>query len=403
MMLRLTCPEAVFLYVEVVAWLEEENYFVVAMQTNVDEGTNRGSIRDIFDYLGCLLLFVMTNVFLFHAGLYNHISHVDSYAGNAFGRLSVLRELEKSQDKKAIALIGDSTTEEGLDAKELSQLIGKPVANLALPGTGPTEWFHFLRSIDPKQDRFETIIIMIALQNMRSRPHEDGVQTLLPVASVNEILSYAWRFDEASRKMEYTYAAFDKIFAHRRDLRDLILSPGRMFTIRKQKKDQFDKLNNWPGQTFDVCGVRRDPATEKITNWGQLRNPEIRKLAKNTINRTRQLNNRPVVSGILEPLSDIIDEYKNSKTKLVVLTVPFSMEHRIRPNSKSIQNYYLQLQKLTNQSNVWHWNAVSESFFRDCRNFYDFRHLNERGRRILTERLAMELLNIDSEYTNCIN
>lgn len=367
------------------------------MQPNLNERNNKGSIRDIFDYLACLLLFVITNVFLFHTGLYNHVSHVDSYAGNVFGRLSVLRELERKQDKKAIALIGDSTTEEGLGAKELSQLTGKPVANLALPGTGPTEWAHFLRSIDPQQDRFETIVIMIAPQNMRSRPHEDGVQTLLPVASTKEMLSYAWRFEEASRKMEYTYATFDKIFAYRRDVRDLLLSPGRIFTIRKQKKDQFDEINNWPGQTFDVCGVQRDPATDRVTDWGQLRSPEIRQLAKNTINRTTELNHRPVVSGILQPLSDIIDEYKHSNTRLVVLTVPFSMEHKIRGNAKPIRDYYLQMQTLNNQSNVWHWNAVSESLFRDCRNFYDFRHLNERGREALTERFAAELLKFDSE------
>lgn len=373
------------------------------MQPDLNERARRGSIHNIFDYLACILLFILTNIFLFHSGFYNHVSHVDSYAGNTFGRLSVLAELEKKQDKKAIALIGDSTIEEGLGANELSQLTGKPVVNLALPGTGPTEWFHFLRSIDPQQDRFETIVIMIAPQNMRSRPHEDGVQSLLPAASMTEMLSYAWRFEEAAQKIEYTYATFDKVFAYRRDLRDLILSPGRIFTIRKQKKDLFDKLNNWPGETFDVCGVQRDPDTNRVTDWGELRNPEIRQLAKNTINRTTELNKRPVVSGILQPLSAIIEEYKNSNTRLVVLTVPFSMEHRIRANAKSIQTYYLQMQTLNNQSNVWHWNAISESFFRDCRNFYDFRHLNERGRKVLTERFAAELLKFNSESTSGTN
>jgi hypothetical protein len=367
------------------------------MQKESSRTNNTGSIRDIYDYLGCFLLFIFINVFLFHTGLYDHIALVDSFAGNVHGRISILSKLEETQAQKPIVFLGDSTTEDGLGAKELSQLIGKPVANLGLPGTAPKDWVYFLRSIDPERDRFETIVIMIAPHNMRSRPHENGVNTLLPVAPLKEMLSYSWQFHEPSNKIQYIYSTFDKVFAFRQDLRNLFLSPGRIFTIQEEKREQLDALSNWQGKMFNVCDVQRDPSTGRVRHWGQLKDPEIRELAKNAMNRTAELNRRPQVSGILEPLSQIMEEYRGSGTRIVVVTIPFGIEHRIRVNSKSIREYYSHIQKWNDFSNVWHWNAISESLFRDCRNFYDFRHMNERGRKKLTERLAAELTQLDSQ------
>ncbi len=373
------------------------------MRINLEREKNHGSIREISDYLYCLLLFLVLNIVLFHTGLYQHISIVDSYAGNVHGRLSVLKELEEKHDENVIALIGDSTTKEAAGAKELSEFTGKPVANLALPGTGPTEWLHFLRSIDPQRNRFETLVITIAPHNMRTRPHDDGVQTLLPVASIREMLAYAWRFDEPSRKMEYIYAAFDKIFAFRRDLRDLFLSPERIFSIRKQKENQLTKLKHWRGQSIDVCEVEADPITGKITNWGELEDAKIRELARNAINRTAALNQKPVVSGILDPLTEVVEYYSNSTIRIVLITIPFGTGHRIKRRATPIRSYYLHVKELERHPNVWHWNAVSEPLFQDCRNFYDFRHLNERGRKMFTSRLAMELQKLDSNEAASID
>lgn len=363
---------------------------------------NYGSIRDISDYLYCLLLFLVLNIFLFHTGLYRHISIVDSYAGNVHGRLSVLKELEEKHDENVIALIGDSTIKEAVGAKELSEFTGKPVANLALPGTGPTEWLHFLRSIDPQRNRFETLVITIAPHAIRTRPHDDGVQTLLPVASIREMLAYAWRFD-GPRKMEYIYAAFDKIFAFRRDLRDLFLSPERILSIRKQKENQLTKLKHWRGQSIDVCEVETDPVTGEITDWGELEDVKIRELAENAINRTIALNRKPVVSGILDPLTEIIKYYIDSTTNILLTTVPFGTGHRIRRRAAPIRSYYSHVEELERHPNVWHWNAVSEPLFKDCRNFYDFRHLNERGRKMFTSRLGMELQKLDSSKAATID
>jgi hypothetical protein len=364
---------------------------------------NKSSISVLSDYLLCLFLFVLINIVLFHTGLYGYLCIVDSYAGNVHGRLSILTELEQKHDDDLIAVIGDSTTEHGIGAQELSEFTDKPVANLALPGTCPREWLYFLKSIDPDRNRFETLVITIVPHNINSRPHDDGVQTLLPVASIEEMVSYAWQFEQSTRKMEYAYGAFDKIFGFRRDLRNLFLSPDRFFTIQKEKQNQLKKLRNWQGEKFDVCEVQLHPQSGVITDWGEIDNPKIRPIARNALNRIAQLNHRPAISGIQKPLDEIVSYYNGSTTRIVVVTIPFGIGHSLRRNTKPVREYYKHLRELNALENFWHWNAVHEPLFQDCRNFYDFRHLNARGRKIFTQRLAAELRDIDLSEAKLIN
>ena len=243
---------------------------------NIKSSPTTKTARSISDYLLALALFVILNIAIFHSGMYRSILLVESFAGNVHGRVSVLKDVEKNQNRKVIALIGDSTTEEGLSAKDLSQSTNQPVVNLALPGTGPNEWFYFLRSIDPKRNRFDVIVLTVSPQSVRARPHEDGVQTLIPVAPIDEMLRYAWKFDEPAEKMEYTYATFDRIFGYRHDLAHLFFAPKRILTIQKDKHEQRKKLKDWPGEKFNVCRVQFDKKTGNIIRWGDIRDPEIR-------------------------------------------------------------------------------------------------------------------------------
>ena len=303
----------------------------------------------------------------------------------------MLKDVERNQNRKAIALIGDSTTEEGLSAKDLSQSTKKPVVNLALPGTGPNEWFYFLKSIDPQRNRFDVIVLTVSPHNMRSRPHENGVQTLIPVAPIDEMLRYAWEFDEPSQKMAYTYATFDRIFGYRHDLAHLFFAPKRILTIQKDKHEQHKKLKDWPGEKFNVCRVQFDKKTGSIIRWGDIRDPEIRIFSQNALNRTAELNRRPVVTGLLEPLGEIMNYYNKTTTNIVLISIPFGLEHEIPLRASSIRRYYRTIEAFGELPNVTHVNAIHEPLFKDCRNYFDFRHLNERGRKQLTEFLAKEL------------
>lgn len=353
-------------------------------------------MNKISDYLVAIILFLLLNVLVFHNGFYGRICRVDSYAGDAYGRISVLKKLENHHGKNVIALIGDSTTEEGIGAKELAKFTGEPVANLALPGTAPLEWFHYLQSVDPQRNRFQIVILTISPQNMRGRPHEDGFQTLLAVATIPSMLSYTSRLPKSSQQMEYFYAAFDRIFAFRRDLRDLFLSPSRLMTIHRQKREQILKLEDWPGERINVCGIRLHPKSGKVVDWAGIQDPQMRKFAENALERTEKLNKKPVVSGILEPLEEILGYYEKSPTKILIITIPFGLQHNIAQNARPIQRYYSLLDKFADFPNVHHWNAVHEPVFQDCKNFYDFRHLNATGRQQFSTRLAEELKKLNS-------
>ena len=110
----------------------------------------KGHVRD---YGLCVALIVFVNVLIFHSGLYRYVCKPDSYAGNVYGRLSVLEQIESQNSQRPVVVMGDSTIEEGISAPQLTQISGKPVANLAMPAAGPLVWLHYFRSIDPDRDR----------------------------------------------------------------------------------------------------------------------------------------------------------------------------------------------------------------------------------------------------------
>jgi hypothetical protein len=341
----------------------------------------------LIDYWTAALLYILINIIVFHGGWYKYLCEPKSYAGNVYGRLEVLKSVERSEDKKPIALVGDSITEEGIDAELVSEWTGRPVVNLALPGTSPLDWSFFLRAIDPEQNRFDRIVLTVIPQTVRSQAHEDGIQTLLPVAS--PFLMREYLATRKKRTFENDYLAFDRIYAFRRDLRDFILSPSRWFAVRTARLDKLKWILNYEGETYDVCKVRVEGS--KVIQWGKIKDPEVRRLIRHNVNRITKLNYAPEVAGITGPLKQIAETYAKSGTKIIVVNVPFGPGHRVRPQSPPVSRYLNELSVLGAKGKVIHWTAFEEPFYHECSNFFDYRHLNHKGRRIFSKWLSVQL------------
>src|SRR3990170_7806702 len=288
--------------------------------------------RFLRDFALAAALYVLVNVVVFHGGLYRHLCKADSYAGNVYARMQVLEATEEETGSRLVVLVGDSTTEEGIDPALLSQQIGKPVINLALPGAAPLDWYYFLRSVDPDRTRFEAIILTVVPQNVRTQSHNDGIQTLLPVAKPLLMVKYLSTMDTFWNNLGDYYAAFDRIYAFRRDLRELLLSPNRWRDAGISKEQQLEKIRSYSGENYDVCGVRQQQG--KIVRWGGIKDKEVQRLIRHNINRISRLNQQPVVSGIAEPLRDIVESYRNSSTQIIIVNIPFGYGHRVPVQSK---------------------------------------------------------------------
>jgi len=344
--------------------------------------------RGLGDYVLAIVLYLFLNVALFHGGLYRFVCKVDSYAGNVYGRMQVLEATEKQTRKRVVALVGDSTTEEGIDPDLLSQQIGKPVVNLALPGTSPHDWSYFLRSIDPERNRFEAILLTVVPQKTRAQTHDDGIQTLLPVADPFLMVEYLDTRGKIWSNLGDYYGAFDRVFAFRRDLRDLILSPDRWLHTRAARQQKLETIRNYSGENYDVCSVRTHPQQGKVVRWGKIRDEEIRHLIRNNVNQISKLNRAPAVSGISEHLETIVESYRNSPTQIIIVNIPFGYGHHVPVQSPLISRYLNTLQAFGNDWRVLHWMAFEEALFQECSNFFDFRHLNHKGRKLFTRWLA---------------
>jgi hypothetical protein len=348
----------------------------------------KSKVKALSDYIFAALLYLLINFGVFHSGLYRYLCKPESYAGNVYGRLHILNEIERKNDRKVVALVGDSITEEGIDPARFSADIGKPVANLALPGASPLDWFFFLRAVDPEENRFDSILMTVIPQKVRVQAHDDGIQTLLPVASIPLMLEYLSSRGQAWRYREDYYATFDRIFGFRRDLRELILDPDRHQNVIGARKEQLERIRTYSGQPFDVCEVAIHPLNGRITSWGKIQDPEVRRLTRHNINRISKLNRNPEASGITGPFRRIAESYRNDETEIIIVTVPFGPGNRIRSDSPPIKKYLEELKQLENDFGTQHWIAFEENFLHDCSNFFDYRHLNHKGRLLFSSWLS---------------
>ena len=348
----------------------------------------KSKLKALSDYIFAAVLYLLINFTVFHAGLYRYLCKPESYAGNVYGRLQILNEIERKNAAKVVALVGDSITEEGIDPVRFSAGIGKPVANLALPGASPFDWFFFLRAIDSKQNRFDSILMTVIPQKVRAQAHDDGIQTLLPVANIPLMLEYLSSRRQVWRYREDYYATFDRIFGFRRDLRELILDPDRRKNLIGARKEQLERIRSYSGQTFDVCHVVINPLNGRITNWGQIQDPEVRRLTRHNINRISKLNRNPEASGITGPFRRIAESYRNGDTHITIVSVPFGPGNRIVRDSPAIERYLAELKRLEKEFGTEHWVPFDENFLHDCSNFFDYRHLNHKGRLLFSTWLS---------------
>ena len=343
------------------------------------------------DYILCLGLIVLVNVLIFHSGLYRYVCRPDSYAGNVYGRLSVLEQIETETNQRPLVIMGDSTIEDGISAQQLTQISGNPVANLAMPAAGPLVWLHYFRSIDPDRDRFRTIVILITPQDVRTIPHEEGIQSLIAVAPPHVFWSYLSTFRNPLNHLSDYYASIDRLYAFRRDLGDLMLSPDRWLNASKMRKEHQARLRAWPGEHSDVCEVQLNAFGRTVSRWGNVKDRERRRVINKTLTRTHQLNQSPTVSGILDPVDDIVRYYEGSDVKILLVSFPFGWNHRIDPEHPVIDAFNSRLKRLDTLPSVAHWDATQLPLFQNCENFYDFRHLNVRGREKFTAELGRVL------------
>jgi hypothetical protein len=349
------------------------------------EAVKRGHVRD---YALCIAMIVFVNVFVFHSGLYKYVCRPDSYAGNIYGRLSVLEQIESETNQRPLVIMGDSTIEDGISAQQLTQMSGTPTANLSMPATGPLVWLQYFRSIDSDRDRFRTIVILITPQDVREVPHEEGIQSLIAIAPPHVLWSYLSTFRDPWNHLSDFYASFDRLYAFRRDLGDLILSPDRLLNISKRRKEHQEKLRAWPGEQTDVCDVQLNPSMQNVRRWGSVKDRELRKVIHKTLSRTNQLNKSPTVSGMIRPVEEIVRYYEGSDVKIVLVSFPFGWNHRVDLEHPVIRDFTSRLNNLDASPSVIFWDATQLPLFQNCENYYDFRHLNVRGRERFTAELA---------------
>jgi hypothetical protein len=185
--------------------------------------------------LCAFVLLCLLDVLLFRTDAYLAMVKPNSFAGNTIQRWRLVQN-KKKINSNLVAFLGDSRVREGFSAKVFDQLAdntGLKAVNLSISGSTPRAWYYFLKRIDPDPgcSHFKSLIVCIPsyfdedFGDAFSDSKYDE-QVLLPVIRYSDSPEFVGSLTDPETKKDALLASFSRMYAYRKDLRDLLCSPG---------------------------------------------------------------------------------------------------------------------------------------------------------------------------------
>jgi hypothetical protein len=353
--------------------------------------------------LAALLLLFVLDALIFRTASYEHLVRPYSFAGALIQR-SWLAEARKKSGAPIVAVIGDSRVREGFSAKLFDQMAENAALplralNLGVSGSTLRVWYYLLKHIDPDCRAFDTIVV--ALPSYWDEDYTPDLadnkldlQILLPVLRATDIPQFVSSFEDRVCKLDALLAALFETYGYRRDLKDFLSHP----LARIADCAYFEKF--WQSQDYDYMGDKRSMAGLKVLNNQLVNVPSF--LEPTKLDRLKQLT----FPGSLGPdyrccqyfpfwLGQIVQRYKGSPTKILVLCIPnkpvpvCSIRPKIDRTIESLSCY----------ENVHVLPVDAFSLLENPCYFFDDVHLNAEGRKKFTEMLTDLLLDRPSMMT----
>ncbi len=298
---------------------------------------------------------------------------------------------------KTAIVFGDSRLGEGFSAKaanEFAEADRLEIVNAAIPSTTLRCWAYFVKRLDPDANRYDYVVL--ALPSLSTEATDVLADRLLdldylaPLVGLNEVFNVAATFSDFEVKMQALRDLMLKGFIFKYDVQDFLSRP--LFRIRAAFQTQADGWYSYfyPGRQESLEGVTWDEARlEPVFSDGV--DGRVKE-AIQTYERNRKLPSLAVNSDYNKKwLNLILDHYKNSKTRVVVLQMP---RGPLPTTSENVQPLP-EIQEVARSHD--HFDVVAPNRFRDFENpqdFFDYLHMNAAGRRRFSRALTDEILKI---------
>ncbi len=287
--------------------------------------------------------FLALEAAIFRTGFYAQWLAPESYAGRVHHFVEWTAN-HTARGECDIALFGDSRLAEGFSAKIADALYGPQGVrffNFGTPGASLRVQYYLLRQVDPQANRFRTIAIGLDNYDDLSTS-EDLSDRAMDFRFITELLHYDDLFDfpsSFSSSHEQNDAAATcllKGHGYKLDLQDLLQAPlPRIRLANSLKGSSFDWAYEYEGRDTSLAGIEFDGsqlkfppgASPQLIAEVQGRLEEVHRVPFNNSAYRRQW------------LARIVDRYRDSKTRLVILQMPrgaFNWNPAHRPDTSTI-------------------------------------------------------------------
>jgi hypothetical protein len=338
------------------------------------------------------MLFLIFEAAVFRSGFYPKRLAPESYAG----RIHHFVEWTANHPPSGaceIALVGDSRIAEGFSAKIADNLYadqGFRFFNFGTPGASLRVQFYLLRKVDPQSSRFKTIALALDNYDDLSQS-EDLSDRAMDLRFVTELLGYedaiefpasfsSWRY-----QTEAGASCLLKGHAYKLDLQDFLQSPGKRLKIVNSLRDSgFDWAYEYEGRQESLTGIKFDGL--RLTFPPHATEQQIADLQ----HRLAEVRCQPFDNSQYrrEWLGRIVDRYRDTTTRLIVLQMPrgpFDWSPPHRPATTTIDS--LRTER--------HVDVLDRAVFESLERpelFRDSLHLNHAGRERFSKQCAALLV-----------
>jgi hypothetical protein len=335
-----------------------------------------------------VMLFLALEAAVFRSGLYPKLLTPDSYAGHIHHFVEWTASHPASSERE-IALFGDSRIAEGFSARIADSLYagqGIRFLNFGTPGASLRVQFYLLRQVDPQANRFSSIAL--ALDNYDDlSTSEDLSDRAMDLRFVTELVRYedamdfASSFSSARGQTEAAATCLLKGHAYKLDLQDFLESPLQRLKIANALRGSgFDWAYEYTGRPESLAGIEFDGT--RLTFPPQATPQQIADLQ----GRLDEVRREPFPNSRYrrEWLGRIVDRYRDSPTKLIVLQMPrgpFDWNPPHRPDTLTIES-------LRTARNVLVLDRQAFESLEQPKLFRDPLHLNHEGREAFSRQSA---------------
>ncbi len=342
-----------------------------------------------------IVLFFFADSALFRFGWYTRYLEPDSSAGVLESHLSWLKN-SAIPIVPEVLVIGDSRIGEGFSSRTADAATDRRLHfwNFGLAGSTPRVWYYLLRAADPTRRRFAAIAIAIddysdkdwIVESDEDRPADENY--LVMRLGLGDCLDFGMSMHSMTNKQHAFLGCLFRGVMLRDDVQAFLAHrQARIDHAADWLKNGLSYTDGYGGRAENLSGLTIDWSTRSI-HFPDGVNEAIR------ANVTQFDTREPVPqTGALARyrrrwLGGILEQYKDSPTRLIFLQLPRSP--LVNPNAnESTAGRFVDMARSTPRVDVLPANTFTDLERPEM--FADGLHLNRDGRPIFSKRLAEKI------------